>query len=159
GIFRRLLTSLAMLQHRAPLEQLRTALTTSTEAFATALAGGKEADRVVLNNASFGANIDMHEVFENFRAVVVARDPLDQFSDRRNHDLKHWMRAERFVSAYRDSRQAFRSRRSTLSSEQLDNVREIEFERFVLDEGFRQSTLDWILQGRSARRVHQRFEP
>src|SRR5690606_30430274 len=110
----------------APLERLRTTLAASTEAFAAALAAASEGDWIVFNNAIFGSNIDMLEIFDNFRAAVVTRDPLDQFSDRRNQDLKHWMRAKRFVSTYRDSREAFQSRRMLLRAEQVDDVREIE---------------------------------
>jgi hypothetical protein len=107
----------------------------------------------------FGPNIDMLEIFNNFRAVVVARDPLDQYADRRAQDLKHWMTPGRFVSFYRQSREAFQARKSELPAELAQEVREVEFEQFVLNEGYCQGVIEWLLNGRRCRRVRRRFEP
>jgi hypothetical protein len=35
----------------------------------------------------------------------------------------------------------------------------VEFEQFVLNEPYRRSIIDWLLEGVSAKRVRRRFEP
>jgi hypothetical protein len=39
------------------------------------------------------------------------------------------------------------------------SVREVEFERFVLDEAYRRGVIDWLLEGQARRHVRRRFEP
>ena len=159
GMFRHLFESVAALPAGATMNELRIALTSMTEAFSSAIAGDSGETRILFNNAVFGSNIDMLEIFSNFRAAVVVRDPLDQFVDRRNQDLKQWMTVNRFVHVYRDSRLAFSARRKELQPDHASEIREVEFERFVLDQKYRQDVLDWLLEGGTARHTRQRFDP
>ena len=159
AVFRRAYESLAALPEDAPIGELRSILVDTTESLTTTLADCGEGDCVVFNNAVFGRNIDMLEVFSNFRAAVVIRQPLDQYADRRAKDLKHWMTPSRFVPFHCQSRQAFNSRRAQLPLEHAREVQEVEFERFVLNEPYRQSIISWLLEGRSTRRVRRRFQP
>jgi len=158
-IFRQFFESVAALPMSASLEQLRRVFTTTTEAFSSAIADRPGDKWIVFNNAVFGSNVDMLDIFSNFRAAVVVRDPLDQFVDRRKQDLKHWMTANRFVPVYRASRLAFLSRWKELQPNHASEIREVEFERFVLDQEYRQSVLDWLLEGLTVRRSRHRFDP
>jgi hypothetical protein len=63
------------------------------------------------------------------------------------------------VSFYRKNREAFHERKHQLPPEHAREVREIEFEQFVLDQPFRRNVIDWLLEGGSAQRVRRRFEP
>ena len=158
GIFRAFFRSFGELPSPSGLDGLHRILIEATEAFAAVIADNRDDACVVFNNAVFGSNIDMLEIFSNFRAAVVVRDPLDQFADRRNQDLKHWMTARRFVHVYRHSREAFHLHRDKLSPVHAQKVREVEFERFVLEGDYRDATLSWLLGGRDARRSRRRFE-
>ncbi len=157
-IFRQLFESVSVLPTSTTLEQFQACLIETTEAFSVALTD-RVGEKVLFNNAVFGSNIDMLEIFTNFRAAVVVRDPLDQFVDRRNHDLKHWMTAARFVGVYRDSRFAFFAKRDELQPRNAREIKEVEFEQFVLDREYRQDVLDWLLEGEVARRNEDRFDP
>jgi hypothetical protein len=159
SIFRRTFENIAALSTGAPVARLRTILTATTESLTAALGSDGEGARVVFNNAVFGLNLDMLEIFSNFKAAVVARDPLDTYADRRAQDVKHWMTPGSFVSFYRGSREAFHTRKNELPPEQALAVREVEFEQFVLDEAYRKNVIDWLLERQSVRRVRSRFEP
>ena len=132
-------------------------LSAAAESLTAAFAGDRAC--VVFNNAVFGHNLDMLAIFHNFRAAVVVRDPLDTYADRRAQDVKHWMSLACFVPFYRSNRQAFQLRRNELAPNQADAVREVEFEHFVLDEAYRQTVIDWLLEGQQASRIRHRFEP
>jgi hypothetical protein len=159
SIFRRTVENIAALSAGAPVARLRTILTATTESLTAALGSDGEGACVVFNNAVFGPNLDMLEIFSNFKAAVVARDPLDTYADRRAQDVKHWMTPGSFVSFYRGSREAFPTRKDELPPEQALAVREVEFEQFVLDETYRKNVIDWLLEGQRLRRVRSRFEP
>src|SRR5690606_25977802 len=93
------------------------------------------------------------------RAAVVVRDPLDQYADRKAQDLRHWMPPSRFVPLYRAARGAGRAAREQLQQELSGEVREVEFERFVLDAPYRKDVLAWLLEGQNVSRARHRFEP
>jgi hypothetical protein len=131
----------------------------TTERLARVVTNPREGQSAIFNNAMFGPNIDMVEIFSNFRLAVVVRDPLDQYADRRAQDLKHWMTAARFIPFYRASRTAFQERKKGLRPEHSDGVREVEFERFVMDAAYRESIIEWMLEGCDKRRIHRKFEP
>jgi hypothetical protein len=114
-------------------------------------------DGVVLNNAIFGLNIDMLEIFRNARAAVVVRDPRDQFADRRKKDLKHWMTPSRFVRSYRVSREAFANGRRCLQESLAAHVCEVQFERFVLDSAHRSCIVEWLAGSATDRQLRSRF--
>jgi hypothetical protein len=157
SIFLRTFEGIAEMASGASVAGLRAILTATTESLTAALAS--EGACVVFNNAVFGPNLDMLEIFRNVKAAVVTRDPLDTYADRRAQDVKHWMSPGSFVSFYRGSRKAFHIRKDELPPEQSVAVREIEFEQFVLDESYRNDVLHWLLGGQSVRRVRSRFEP
>jgi hypothetical protein len=167
ALFRQASESFASLAGNASLGELRNILTGMTEALSatfaesltTSIASRGDRECVVFNNAIFGPNIDMLEIFRNARAAVVVRDPLDQFADRRAKDLKHWMTPSRFVPLYRAAREAFTARRELLPPELAQEVREVEFERFVLDAPYRESVIEWLLEGQNVRRACHRFDP
>jgi hypothetical protein len=166
ALFRRTFAGLSALPGTAPLPQLLSVLTETTEALSMALVeltrGAREGqyDCVLFNNAIFGANIDMLEIFCNSKAAVVVRDPLDQYADRRSQDARHWMQPRGFVSLYRAIRQSFEDRKNQLPPRLARQVREIEFERFVFDGQYRGSVIGWLLEGRDGRRrVRHRFNP
>jgi hypothetical protein len=167
SVFRRACEDFAALPEVAPLARLRSVLTGTTEALSAAFveaptitpASRDEGTCVLFNNAIFGSCIDMLEIFLNARAAVVARDPLDQYADRRAQDLKHWMAPGRFVPLYRDAREAFQARSKQLRPELAQDVREVEFERFVRDAAYRERVIEWLLEGQNVRRVRRRFEP
>lgn len=159
GVFRRMIEALLHLPAEPPLEDFRLILTDTTEALSAALTGARDEQRIVFNNAIFGPEIDMLAIFRNARAAVVVRDPLDQYADRRAHDIKHWMTPERFVRFYRDGRSAFARGLAKLEAEQVARVREVEFERFVRDARYREDVLAWLLDGRIERYESRRFDP
>jgi hypothetical protein len=84
---------------------------------------------------------------------------LDTYADRKGQDVNHWMKPARFVPFYRSSRLAIQSGRSKLAPDQADAVREVAFERFVLDEAYRRTVIDWLLEEQQASRIRTRFEP
>lgn len=127
-----------------------------TAAVLRAVAAGQ--DRVLLNNAVFGQNADMLAVFPRARAAIVSRDPADQLADRRRHDLKHWMSAERFRWFYASGQAAFLAGREKLHP--AVDVRAVPFERFVLEPEFRAGTLAWLLgRDQQAAVSAVRFDP
>src|SRR5690606_33486793 len=141
------------------LHQFHSILLEATELLSSIVTGAQDGQYAVFNNAMFGPNIDMVEIFSNFRLAVVVRDPLDQYADRRAKDLKHWMHARRFVAFYRSSRKAFQQRKRELPAEYSKFVREVEFERFVLDTRYRDAVIEWMLQGAERRRTSRTFDP
>lgn len=159
GVFRRMMEALVRLPAEPALDDFRLVLTDTTEALTAVLTGATPGQRVVYNNAVFGPEIDMLEIFRDFRAAVVARDPLDQYADRREHDIKHWMTPERFVRFYREGRQGFVRGLAKLGAARSADVREVEFERFVRDAAYRDDVLAWLLGGSLGRRQRRRFDP
>jgi hypothetical protein len=167
SVFRRACEGFAVLPEAAPIARLRGSLIGTTEALSAAFVEAptttstsrREGTCIVFNNAIFGPCIDMLEIFHNARAAVVARDPLDQYADRRAQDLKHWMSPSRFAPLYRAAREAFQARSKQLRPELAQDVREVEFERFVRDAAYRESVIEWLLEGQNVRRVRRRFEP
>lgn len=157
GIFFNMFEGFAELGNESDLATSYRILSTAAESLATAFAGGRPG--IVFNNAVFGRNIDMLEIFRDFKVAAVVRDPLDTYADRKDQDVNHWMTPSRFVPFYRSSRLAIRSGRSKLPANQADAVREVEFERFVLNAEYRQAVIDWLLDELQAIRSRTRFEP
>jgi hypothetical protein len=162
SVFRCAFEGLAALPKAPRLSELRSILTDATEAlsamFIQTPAGRGDCECVVYNNAIFGTNIDMLEIFLNARAAVVVRDPLDQFADRRANDLKHWMTPSRFVPLYRSAREAFHARKEQLVSAVAREVREVPFEKFVLDDTYRTDVIEWLLESQHLSRARSQFE-
>lgn len=157
GIFRAMFEEFSKQRDETDLPTMHRILNTAAESLTTVFAGDHAC--VVFNNAVFGRNLDMLAIFDNFRAAVVVRDPLDTYADRKTHDLKHWMSPADFVQFYRDSRRAIESSRNELTRNQAETVREVDFENFVLDQEYRRTIIDWLLDQQNANRVRSRFEP
>jgi hypothetical protein len=153
----------AALSGTSTLSQFRSVLEEITEALSATIAesvGSNGGCRcVIYNNAIFGPNIDMLELFRNAKAAFVVRDPLDQFADRRANDLKHWMTSKLFITFYRGARETFHARMAKLSPEIARDVHEVAFEQFVLDARYRKEIIGRLLEGQAVRRIHHRFDP
>ena len=156
-VFRTMLEEIVVLRDVIERSVLYGILNTAAESLAKVFAGDRAC--IVLNNAVFGRNLDMLEIFRNFKVAVVVRNPLDTYADRRVHDLKHWMTPTSFAAFHYSNLQATRKGRSALTAIFGNVVREIEFERFVLDESYRQAALYWLLDTRVAVRDRSRFDP
>lgn len=157
-VYRRAIERIVALPNGAAAGDFRAILVDTTEQLTRVITGASNESLVIFNNAMFGPNLDMVEIFANFRLAVVVRDPLDQYADRRAQDLKHWMSARRFVPFYRSSRNAFHSQRSKLPPALATAVREVEFERFVRDDKYRRDVIVWSMHGRVAQRVRGLFD-
>ena len=157
--FRNAFREFTRLPEKACLSQLHGQLVTATEALTELIFDPGHGQCVVFNNAMFGANLDMVEIFANFKLVVVVRDPLDQYADRREHDLKHWMSARRFVSFYKSGRAAFHTCQEKLPGELPSRVREVTFEKFVQDSRYREGVLNWLLDGLRQKQKSSEFDP
>jgi hypothetical protein len=159
AVYRRLIERIVGLPNGTKANEFRAVLVDATEQLTRVVTGANKENIVVFNNAMFGPNLDMVDIFSNFRLAVVVRDPLDQYADRRAQDLKHWMTPRRFVSFYRSSRKAFDTQRNRLQAENRNRVREIEFERFIRQDNYRHEAIQWATAGRAQRRVRSRFDP
>src|SRR5690606_19144105 len=62
------------------LHQFHSILLEATELLSSIVTGAQDGQYAVFNNAMFGPNIDMVEIYSNFRLAVVVRDPLDQYA-------------------------------------------------------------------------------
>lgn len=102
---------------------------------------------VLFNNAVFGRAAAMLRIFTNYRAVVVFRDPLDVYVDRRNQDKNHWRSPRLFADLYGSGLRRYVAYRSGDAWPGTGNLREVPFERFVLDAGFRRAVRAWLLSG------------
>ena len=165
GQFQTAFDGLADLSDKASLADLRELMVTVTDSLTELIFDAGDDQCAVFNNAMFGANLDMVEIFSSFKLVVVVRDPLDQYADRREQDLKHWMSARRFVSFYKSGRAAFHTSRKKLPPNLSTRVREVQFEKFVQDSGYREGVLDWLFEELGRNRIADnpaisaRFDP
>lgn len=162
-VFRAACERFALQAGTSTISQFRSTLVEMTEALSNTIAEPirslEGCKCVIFNNAIFGPNIDMMEIFHNARAAFVVRDPLDQFADRRAKDLKHWMTASLFAKFYCGARETFRARRAQLSPEFAREVYEVEFEQFVLDVHYREEIIASLLEGESVKRIRRKFDP
>lgn len=119
----------------------------TTEALCRMLLEQQGGKAVLFNNAVFGRGVEMLRIFRNYRAVVVFRDPLDVYVDRRNQDKNHWRTPRLFADLYGRGLRMYVAYRTGDSWPGTDNLREVPFERFVLDADFRGSVREWLLAG------------
>jgi len=157
GIFRAMFEEFSKQRDETDLPTLRRNLNAAAESLTSVFAGDHAC--VVFNNAVFGRNLDMLAIFDNFRAAVVVRDPLDTYADRKTHDLKHWMSPAVWAQFYRGNRRAIETTRNELTRDQAEAVREVDFENFVLDQEYRRTLIDWLLDQQNSKRVRSRFKP
>ncbi len=107
----------------------------------------QEGGRAVLfNNAVFGREAEMLQIFRAYRAVVVFRDPLDVYVDRKRQDKNHWRTPRLLADLYGRGLRRYVAYR-TGKGAGLQNLREVPFERFVMDPDFRGQVREWLLAG------------
>src|SRR5690606_8962043 len=98
-------------------------------------------------------------IFRNYRAVVVFRNPLDVYVDRRNQDKNHWRTPRLFADLYGRGLQGYVAYRTGDAWPGTDNLREVPFERFVLAADFRRSVRGWLLAGSVGKDGDSCFDP
>lgn|GEM_PF-1696769 len=106
--------------------------------------GGKA---VLFNNAIFGRDVEMLEIFRASHAAAVFRDPLDVYADRKDKDRNHWRSPRQLAEFYGRGLRRYLVYRHAAGSRVGARLREIPFERFVLEPGFRWRVRAWLLPG------------
>jgi len=119
----------------------------ATEALCRMLLERQGGRAVLFNNAVFGRGAAMLRIFTNYRAVVVFRDPLDVYVDRRNQDKNHWRTPRLFADLYGSGLRRYVAYRMGDTWPGTGNLREVPFERFVRDADFRHAVRAWLLAG------------
>lgn len=126
---------------------LRERLQDCTEALCRMLLEETGRSRVLFNNAVFGRNQDMLDIFCNVKSVVVDRDVRDVYVDRSRNDGNHWRNASQFLPFYESGRRRCRRYLDDQTALHRERVRWIHFEDFVLDDAFREEVLQWLTDG------------
>src|SRR5690606_19845203 len=101
----------------------------ATEALCRMLLERQGGKAVLFNNAVFGRGVAMLRIFRNYRAVVVFRDPLDVYVDRRNQDKNHWRSPRLFGDLYGSGLRRYVAYRTGDAWPGTDSLREVPFER------------------------------
>src|SRR5690606_16795451 len=114
---------------------------------------------VLFNNAVFGRAAGMLRIFRNYKAVVVFRDPLDVYVDRNNQDRNHWRTPQLFSDLYGRGLQQYVEFRASGAWPGADSLREVPFERFVIDSNFRRHVREWLLSDRVNDSGRSCFDP
>lgn len=123
---------------------LHACLLDATESLCSMLMRGSDGRAVLFNNAIFGRDAVMFEIFRGRRVAVVYRDPRDVYVDRRNKDLNHWRTPEQLATYYAEGLRRY-------AEYKLDRgagdtcLREVPFERFVKNDRFRARVREWLL--------------
>lgn len=116
----------------------------ATESLCAMLVEHTGGEVVLFNNAIFGRNAEMLEIFRSHRAAVVYRDPRDVYVDRRKNDRNHWRTARELSTFYaRGLRDYCAYRTGQRASDTA--LREVPFERFVKDAAYRARVRAWML--------------
>lgn len=118
----------------------------TTESLCRMLLEQKGGKAVLFNNAVFGREAEMLRMFRTSRAVVVFRDPLDVYADRKRQDKNHWRTPRLLADLYGRGLRRYVAYR-TGKGAGLKNLREVPFERFVMDPEFRGQVREWLLAG------------
>src|SRR5690606_27945590 len=113
---------------------------------------------VLFNNAVFGRNLEMLEIFSNVKAAAVYRDPRDVYADRKTKDRNHWRSVRQFARFYEKGLAKYFRYCEAHAAACMD-VRGVSFERFVLDAAYRDDVLDWLMDGERGNQVTRRFFP
>jgi hypothetical protein len=151
GVFRKFFVEFVALldnPHRGDLHGL---LNRTTEALCRMLVQHTGADVVLFNNAVFGRNVVMLEIFAGHRAAIVYRDPRDVFVDRRNNDKNHWRTPRQMAEFYGKGLESYLAYKARAPASVAAGLREISFERFVDDAAFRERACKWLVRGVGAR--------
>ena len=131
---------------------LRERLQECTEALCRMLVEESGRSRVLFNNAVFGRNQDMLDIFRNVKSVVVDRDVRDVYVDRCRNDGNHWRNAAQFLPFYESGRRRCQRYLDDDTALHRDRVRWIRFEDFVLDDAVRDEVLQWLTDGCNSER-------
>lgn len=145
--FRALMEGCAELLDRPVQGGLTSLFSETTEALCRMLLEREGGSAVLFNNAVFGREAGMLSIFRNYRAVVVFRDPLDVYVDRANQDKNHWRTPDLFADLYGRGLRGYAAYRASDQWPGWGRLREVPFERFVLDEEFRARVRGWLLAG------------
>lgn len=116
----------------------------ATESLCSMLVQQSGARVVLFNNAIFGRNAAMLEIFRSHRAAIVYRDPRDVYVDRRDKDLNHWRTPAQLAAFYAHGLHQYTGYKQRCGVTDL-GLREVSFERFVEDDGFRAAVRAWLL--------------
>lgn len=156
--FRNFLDGYAKLRGQPRPGELHSLLLEASEALCKALIQRSGGQVVLFNNAVFGRHVPMLEIFHAHRAVVVYRDPRDVYVDRCNNDRNHWRTPSQLATFYANGLRRYVSyRRQVRSSD--SRLREVPFERFVTDAGFREDVRGWLLGDLDGQHAARHFDP
>lgn len=156
--FRRFLEDYAALRRDPREGALHACLLNATESLCSMLVSQSGANAVLFNNAVFGRNAAMLEIFRSYRAAIVYRDPRDVYVDRREKDLNHWRTPGQLASYYAHGLHRY-VRYKMASKSGTQSLREVPFERFVGDDGFRSCVLTWLLGDAADEPAGSHFDP
>lgn len=156
--FRCFMESYARLRREPAAGALHAALHEATEALCRMLLRHSGGRAVLFNNAVFGRDAVMFEVFTSRKVAVVYRDPRDVYVDRRDKDLNHWRTPGQVAAYYADGLRRYSAyRRSRGAADH--GLREVPFERFVEDDRFRARVRTWLLGDMQDEQVGCHFDP
>lgn len=142
--FRSFLEEYAKLREDPRPGALHACLLETTESLCSMIVQHSGAQAVLFNNAVFGRDAAMLEIFRSCRAAIVYRDPRDVYVDRRDKDLNHWRTPVQMASFY--SHGIHRYTDYKLGSGRGESgLREVPFERFVKNDRFRARVRAWLL--------------
>ncbi|MCL7714940.1 hypothetical protein [Stenotrophomonas mori] len=130
----------------------------TTEGLCTMLVAQNGGKAVLFNNAVFGRDVEMLEIFRACHAVAVFRDPLDVYADRKDKDKNHWRTPRQLAEFYGRGLQRYLAYRTAAGRRVGATLREVPFERFVRDSAFRWRVRAWLLPGLEDR-GHTYFDP
>jgi len=147
GPFRRFFEGYAALLQTPAQGGLLSLLQETTEKLCAMLVVQNNGKAVLFNNAIFGRDVEMLEIFRACHAVAVFRDPLDVYADRKNKDKNHWRTPRQLAEFYGRGLRRYLDYRNAAGRRVGATLREIPFERFVLEPGFRWRVRAWLLPG------------
>lgn len=156
--FRRFLEAYAKLRRDPRPGGLHACLLEASESLCSMLvqhAGGRA---VLFNNAIFGRDAVMLEIFRSRRAAIVFRDPRDVYVDRRDHDLNHWRTPAELAAFYAYGLHRYMEYKLG-RGEGDPGLREVPFERFVKNDRFRARVRAWLLGDLADVPVVRHFDP
>lgn len=158
GPFRRFFESYAQLRRVPECGALFESLQEAAESLCSMLVQRSGGRVVLFNNAIFGRDAAMLEIFRSRRAAIVYRDARDVYVDRRTNDLNHWRTPAQLATFYAYGLRQYTAYRSGRGKFDPD-LREVPFERFVIDERFRARVRSWLLDGLEDDMAPRYFDP
>lgn len=158
GPFRRFLEGYARLRLDPRPGALHASLLDTTESLCSMLIQQKGERAVLFNNALFGRDALMLEIFRSRRAVIVYRDPRDVYIDRRSNDRNHWRTPAQQAAFYGHGLRRYKEHRTGRGASD-PGLREVPFERFVKDDRFRAAVRDWLLGEHADAPAARHFDP